>query len=169
MPSQSIERGLIQLPGFAPKESNPLFLIDLEHHCGLTVAIAEKEVDLAAPPIQLLPCGSVKFRFLDDKGQPRAGYEPWLILIITPGALATHHYEPNQPLWNDNVIWQNVTSPAKQPKTDAEGRVTIDDLIPGATYSLLYVKGGNWTQSHDFTVESNKTIDMGDVVLPEPE
>jgi beta-lactamase regulating signal transducer with metallopeptidase domain len=167
IPALSIERGLIKLPGFSPKESNPLFLIDFEHHCGLTVSPTENEIGLAAPPIQLQPCGSARFRFVDDEGEPRAEYEPWLHLIITPGATATHHIEPNQPLWCDSVIWQNVTRPGKAPKADAEGRAVVPDLIPGATYRLGYVgKTGTWDEGEPFTIESGKTLDLGDVVIP---
>ena len=44
-------------------------------------------------------------------------------------------------------------------RTDADGRVTIESLIPGATYRFL---------GHDFTAEAGKTIDLPDVIVPRP-
>ena len=167
--SQPIEiiDGKIELPGFGPEQSNPLFLIDLAHHCGAMVSPSASEVELTSPPIQLLPCGAAKFRFVNDDNEPLADYEPWLHLMITPGAPATHHIEADQPLWSDTIIWQNVARPAKVPKADAEGRVEVTDLIPGATYSVGYVnKDGRWDDGYEFTVRSGETVDVGEVVIP---
>ncbi|HEV3136965.1 MAG TPA: hypothetical protein VGZ26_03660, partial [Pirellulales bacterium] len=103
-----------------------------------------------------------------ESGQPRPDYEPRLHLIITPGAPATHRFEPDQPLWSDTIIWQNVVRPAKVPRSDAEGRVVVSDLIPGATYNLSFVsKKGNWDEGYEFTVRSGETTDVGDVVIPD--
>jgi beta-lactamase regulating signal transducer with metallopeptidase domain len=163
-----IENGLLELPGFGPEQSNPLFLIDLEHHCGLALSPTDSEVDLGSPPIQLLPCGVAKFHIVDEKGEPRPDYEPWLHLVVTPGAPATNHIEPDQPLWSDTIIWQNVVRPAKVPRSDADGRVVFADLIPGATYHLGFVsKKGSWDEGYEFTVQSGETTDVGDVVIPD--
>ena len=160
-----ITDGILELPGFEPEHSNPLFILDREHHCGVAASPNAAEVGLNNPPIRLGECGAAKFRFVSDKGGPLADYGPTLLLIITPGAPATHHIEPDQPFWSDSIIWQNVVRPAKIPKTDADGRVTVKDLIPGATYRLSYVNKGDWDQGYEFTVRAGQTTDVGKVTL----
>jgi len=43
--------------------------------------------------------------------------------------------------------------------------VTVQDLIPGATYRLQYVTDNNWDSGYEFTVRSGETTDVGKVVL----
>jgi hypothetical protein len=123
---------------------------------------------VTGPPIRLQPCGSARFRFLNEKGKPLAQYEPFLLVIVTPGAPTTHHIEPNRPLWVDGVFWQNIARPAEVPKTDAEGRVTVGDLIPGATYRLSFLnKKGMWDDGYEFAIRPGETTDVGPVILPQ--
>jgi beta-lactamase regulating signal transducer with metallopeptidase domain len=165
-----IENGAIELPGFGPEQSNPLFLLDVDHHCGLAISPTAAEADIDAP-IQLLPCGSAKFHFIDEAGQPIADHEPRLHVVVTPGAPATHHITNDQPLWSDTIIWQNMywdtVSRRKLPKTDADGYVVVNDLIPGATYNIGFVnKEGSWDEGYEFTVRADETKDVGDVRIP---
>ena len=75
-----MEDGVLELPGFEPEHSNPLFIIDVEHHCAAVVSPTASEVDLAVAPIQLQPAGSASFRFLSEKGAVLANYDPHLIV-----------------------------------------------------------------------------------------
>ena len=168
-PALQIENGVLELPGFEPEHSNPLFILDPKHHCGLAASPSESNSDT---PLQLLPCGSAKLHIVDDNGAPRADYEPRLHLVVTPGPPATHHIEANQPFWSDTIIWQNVfwntVDREKAPKTDADGQVVINNLIPGATYTIGFVnKKGQWDEGFEFTVQSGQTTDVGDVVIPD--
>jgi hypothetical protein len=93
-----------------------------------------------------------------------------LRLIVTPGATATWTRRPDQPPWADSIIWQNIARPAKIPTTDADGRVTIDNLIAGATYRVSFInKQSDFDEGYEFTVRSGETIDVGEVVIPEPD
>ncbi|MEX2140545.1 MAG: M56 family metallopeptidase [Pirellulales bacterium] len=167
LPGLPVERGLLELPGFEPKRSNPLFIVDFEQQCGAVVSPKPDEVGLGSPPIQLERCGAAKFRFVTDKGKALAAYQPRLLMIITPGAPDTHYISPNQPLWADSVFWDNI-EPEKIPTTDADGRVTVDRLIPGATYRVSFIgKGIGVDEGYEFTVRSGETVDVGEVVIPE--
>jgi len=65
--------------------------------------------------------------------------------------------------------WQNIARPANVQKTDGDGRVTVGDLIPGATYRLRYTnKKGMWDDGYEFTIRPGETTDVGQVVLPQP-
>ncbi|MCH7989450.1 MAG: hypothetical protein IID46_09945 [Planctomycetes bacterium] len=162
LPEIPIEDGLLELPGFDPEKSVPLFLIDFEHHCGAIVS----SINPDGPAIQLQKCGSAKFRFENNKGEVLADFKPRLLMIVTPGVTATHHIQPDQPLWAESIIWDNIVRPGKVPKTDADGRVTVNDLIPGATYRLQFIsKKGLWDNGYEFTVRSGETTDVGKVVL----
>ncbi len=98
-----------------------------------------------------------------------ANYEPVLLLIITPGAPATYSYDAGQPLWSDSIYWRSVVDFPRDegPKTDADGRIVVRDLIPGATYRIsFHDKRGLPDEGYEFTVRSGETIDVGDVKIP---
>lgn len=168
-PAIPIAGGRIELHGFGPEESNPLLLLDIDHHCGVAISPTAEEVDIEAP-IQMLPCGSAKFHYIDEDGQPIADHEPRLHVVVTPGAPATHHITHDQPLWSDTIIWQNMfwdmVSRRKLPKTDSDGNVVVHDLIPGATYNVSFVNKGRWDEGYEFTVRAGETTDVGDVLVP---
>jgi beta-lactamase regulating signal transducer with metallopeptidase domain len=170
LPQFLIEDGILELPGFEAKHTNPLFLFDAEHHCGAMVALNDVAADGTGPTIQLQPCGSAKFRFVNEKGRPLSNYRPMPCIVVTPGEAFTGHIEANRPLWADSVIWQNIAWPwpAQPPRADADGRLTINNLIPGATYRLSYPgKAGDWDDGYEFTARSGETVDVGKVVIPE--
>jgi hypothetical protein len=54
-------------------------------------------------------------------------------------------------------------------KTDAKGRVTLPALIPGATYRIERWEKDRWVPHKEFTAESGKTTDLGDVVIDKAE
>jgi hypothetical protein len=151
-----IKNGRFELSGFAPEASNPLFLFDPTHHCGLTMSPGNLEVEA-------------------DPHTPRGAYEPRLQLVVTPGAPATHYILPDQPLWSDSIIWENVLRyapippnfPVKLPRTDADGNVVVEGLIPEATYNLGFVGKQSWDEGYDFQVHSGQTTDVGEVVIPD--
>jgi hypothetical protein len=160
LPDIPIEDGMLELPGFDAAHSNPVFLLDHSGQFGATVSLNGRE----DRPLVLEPCGQARFRFVDDQGKPMPDYMPMLLLVITPGVPATHHIEANRPLWVDSVIWSNVRR-NERPKTDADGRVTVDGLLPGATYRLSYTDKNGWTDGHEFQVRAGETTDVGEVVL----
>ena len=59
------------------------------------------------------------------------------------------------------------------PATDAEGRITFPNLIPGAMYrisddsAIMDQKKGVQIR-RDFTVKPGETIDVGDIVIERP-
>ena len=48
---------------------------------------------------------------------------------------------------------------------DAQGRITLPALIPGATYRIAWFDGTD----RPFKVESGKTMKLGDLTIKEPE
>ena len=60
------------------------------------------------------------------------------------------------------------------PLTDAEGRVTLPDLIPGALYRIIDFSTVNDQDKgiqirRDFTVKPGETLDLGDILIEKPQ
>ncbi len=59
------------------------------------------------------------------------------------------------------------------PRTDAEGRITLISLIPGALYRIIDFSTVNDDKKgiqlrKDFTVKPGETLDLGDIVIEKP-
>ena len=168
LPEIPITDGQLDVPGFHPKRSTPLFILDIEAACGGVVSPASEHLNPNEATIKLLPCGAAKFRFVNDRGEPLADYQPQIHLIFKAGAPATYFIVPDQPLWSDTIIWVNVIRPRKLSKADDDGNVVVDGLIPGADYNLYFVnKEGRWDEGYQFTIRTGETTDVGEVVLHE--
>jgi RNA polymerase sigma factor (sigma-70 family) len=141
-------------------------LVNGKDRRGAAVKVVAKKAAGEPLVVRVAPCGSAKVRFTDADGKPRAGFIPWLQLVVTPGP----------PLWKaieDKTLAAEVVSlvgpygdqPPGQPKTDAKGYVIYHGLIPGATYRLKKHGAGLRNDVlEDFTVEAGKTAELEIVV-----
>jgi RNA polymerase sigma factor (sigma-70 family) len=134
---------------------------------GASVKVLAKKAAAKPLTVRVAPCVSAKLRFTDAAAKAKAGFIPWLQLVVTPGP----------PVWKaieDKTLAAEVVTlsgaygdqPPGQPKTDAEGCVTYTGLIPGATYRIK-TYGDNMTRNivlKDFTVEAGKTGELEIVV-----
>jgi hypothetical protein len=116
--------------------------------------------------VKLAPCGKATVRFVDGDGKPLARYAPWLQLVVTPGP-------PIRQALEDKVLAAEVVAltghngdpQPGEPQTDAEGRVTLQGLIPGATYRLKKaLQEPRNDVLKEFTVEVGKTLELEVVV-----
>ncbi len=101
---------------------------------------------------------------------------PYLQLLITPG---THSFFKPDPvelakLEADAAFMPNIDPKHYQrpngPVTDAEGRITLPDLIPGALYRISDCSTRNDQDKgvqirKDFTVKPGETLDLGDILI----
>jgi hypothetical protein len=99
---------------------------------------------------------------VDGAGKPLAGYAPWLQLVVTPGP-------PIYQALKDKVLAAEVVSLTDKYggdlKTDKDGYVTFQGLIPGATYRLKKTQAEpNNDVLKDFSVEAGKTAALEVVV-----
>jgi hypothetical protein len=168
MPAVVVDDGLLEVPGFDPKQTDPIFIIDFDHHCGAVVAPKASEIGTESPPIRLQPCGTAKVRFLNRARKPLAGFRPDVELTVTPGPHRLGRREANPPLSGERVFWVNVywragvSDPGRV--SDAEGRMTLRNLIPGAPYELKSDRRPR-TSAREFSVHPGETLDFGDVVI----
>ena len=82
-----------------------------------------------------------------------------------PSWRPTRHILPNV----DPKHYQRPNGPV----TDAEGRITLPDLIPGALYRISDWSTGNDPDKgvqvrKDFTVKPGETLDLGDILIEKP-
>jgi hypothetical protein len=107
--------------------------------------------------VHLQKCGAARVCYKDPQGKPISGHQPdQLTLIITPGTDAPARDRPMA----DTVFQVNLDPQrVRGLRTDADGRVTIVSLIPGARYRF---------RGHEFTSEADKTIDLPEVTVSRP-
>jgi hypothetical protein len=101
-----------------------------------------------------------------------ANYRPfvWAMLppIHTPTLTDIGPMLENGVVSSNCEVWLGHADPGHYgdgPRTDAEGRITLPNLVPGATYRISKFDG----KAKDFTVEPGKKLDLGDIAVVKPE
>jgi hypothetical protein len=167
--------GRFELPGFDPEKPAPAYFLDADHEWGAAVELSGQQAG-AELTIRLQPCGQARARFVGPDGKPVAKLNvfPYFHLLMTPGAVRTVSVEGEQ-LMADEAFLPNVDFKhyPNGPSTDADGRVTLPDLIPGAPYrisdwSTANVQGKGIQLRKDFTVKPGETLDLGDILIEKP-
>ncbi len=171
--------GRFELHGFDPGKASPVYFLDADHRWGAAVEFSGKQADEALT-VRLEPCGQAKARFVGPDGKPVAKLDigPYVKLIMTPGPTNTGSMDRGSQLVADEAYLSNVDPKHYQrpdgPLTDADGRITLPDLIPGAPYRI-----SDWSTANvqdkgvqirkDFTVKPGETLDLGDILVENPE
>jgi hypothetical protein len=112
--------------------------------------------------IELQPCGSAQVRLRDAGGKPSRTFT-WLELEVTPD-------QGKAPGERAPLTGAMPGTFRTEMKPDAEGRLTVRGLIPGATYRLYAFDFHAQTivpLGKAFTVESDKTRKLPDVQAPQ--
>jgi RNA polymerase sigma factor (sigma-70 family) len=155
----------------APQNPFQLWMAELlngKDKRGAIVEVAPKKQGDEPLVVRVAPCGSVKLRFVDGAGKPLAGYSPWVQLVVTPGPPIFKAVE-DKTLAAEviTLVGRYGNLQEGEPKTDGEGRVTLQGLIPGATYRIKkHVKlvEDRGEVFKDFSVEAGKTAEVEIVV-----
>ena len=155
-PKIKVRDGRFEIPGCDPEKRYTFYFLDREHQLGATVELSGKSNQNGPVTVQLEKCGSATVRFKDAQGNPVAGHQPGndSLLIMTgvldyPGA-DTHA--------GGSVLHTNLdTDRSRGLHSDADGRLTLMSLIPGAKY---------WLSGTSFTALAGTTIELPDLTLP---
>jgi hypothetical protein len=171
--------GRFELHGFDPEKPSPVYFLDAEHRWGAVVEYsgAQSAEELT---VRLQPCGQAKARFHGPDGAPIANLNsfPYVRLLMTPGPSSSGYVDRGRELAADEAFLPNVDPKhygrQQAPVTDAEGRITLPDLIPGAPYriddwSTINVQGKGLQLRKDFTVKPGESIDLGDILIERPQ
>jgi hypothetical protein len=168
--------GRFELHGLDPEASTPVYFLDAEHAWGARVELSGKQAgeDLT---IRLQPCGRARARFVGPDGKPVARLTMYIYfqILMTPGS-NNLGFMDRDTMAADAAYLPNVDrkNHPHDLATDAEGRVTLPALIPGALYrisdwSTVNVQGKGYQIRKDFTVKPGETLDLGDILVEKPE
>jgi hypothetical protein len=170
-----IRDGRFELHGLDPAGSTRIHVLDPGHEWGASVEVSGKQAgeDMT---VRLEPCGKARARFVGADGKPVVQHQPHFEIIVTPGPSGSMMVNPDQAeLSADASLVANVDRKHywSGPHTDAEGRITLISLIPGALYRIIDFSTVNDDKKgiqirKDFTVKPGETVDLGDIVIEKP-
>jgi hypothetical protein len=171
----SARDGHFQIHGLAPDASVPVHFLDPKRKLGATAVFSGKSAAAGPVSVRLEPCGSARARIVDAAGKPFAGRLPLrtLTMVVTPvqpfplvkeksSSVAISAHDLN---WIDKINYENPVA------SDADGRVALPVLIPGATYRFTDhaspIRPG--VLRKEFTVKPGETLDLGDILIEKPD
>jgi RNA polymerase sigma factor (sigma-70 family) len=176
--SESMKRvvdGRFALPGCDPEKTSEIFFVDERDRCGAVVKLSGRDAD-KLHTVQLVRCGSVKVRLVDEKGNPLPQIDSWVNFEITPGERISNwrlEMIEAKKRQTPRVMEEVACAPYDtcRGNTDNDGRITFHCLIPGAKYTLGgqgATTGGMGLFRSDIRVEPGQTLDLGDVQVTTP-
>ena len=167
--------GAFELHGLDPEKSTRVSFLDADHQWGATVDLSGEQSGKDIE-VQLLPCGQAKARFVAPDGKPIPKISSQLEILGSSGPSSrTRTAEAQAQLAADAAAVINLDRKHywNGQFTDADGRITLPDLIPGATYRI-----NDWSTVNDeekgvqvrrdFTVKAGETLNLGDILIEKP-
>jgi hypothetical protein len=170
-----VRDGRFELHGVDPEKPARISILDAEHEWGATLDVSGKQAgeDLT---IRLEPCGRAKVRFVGPDGKPVAKHQPHFEIVATlgPSNMSRDKKDQAEPSADSEFV-ANIDRKHywRFPTTDAEGRITLVDLIPGALYRIIDFstvrdpKKGPQVRK-DFSVKPGETLDVGEILIEQP-
>ena len=168
--------GAFELHGLDPEKTMRVHFLDPDHQWGATAELSGKQA-AEELTIRLQPCGQAgairgtrwqahrqdlfTHRDFGDARPARRGRAPRGGVDARADAAAVVNLDRKH-YWNNNRF------------TDADGRISLPDLIPGASYRISDFStrnvGGKGVQVRkDFSVEPGETLDLGDILIEKPQ
>lgn len=156
--------GRFTLRGCVPGRIYPVLFLDSRRRLGVKaelLAVADgKPVD-----VRLQPCGSANVRFVEERGRPVAGHQPYLYVMV-PSDRASEEEDGTETVSAEMHELDEFDPDhyRHEPRTDAEGRVTLPALIPGVRYRMSHYRdaSGAW---REIEAMAGQTLSLPDVVL----
>lgn len=168
--------GLFEIHGLDPEKPTRVSFLDADHQWGATVELSGKQADEAVE-VRLQPCGQAKARFVGPDGKPVPNIFPYFEILGSQGPdRGDRRPESQAQLAADAVYLPNLDRKHywQGSFTDAEGRITLPDLIPGAWYRIVEYPSNRAPEGtgpqvrRDFTVKPGETLDLGDILDERP-
>jgi hypothetical protein len=167
--------GAFELHGLDPEQATRVSFLDADHQWGATVELSGKQAGDELT-VQLQPCGQARARFVGPDGKPVPKRSPHLELLGTPGPHERDLRPESKAKLAADAVWL-INLDRKHywngRFTNADGRITLPDLIPGAWYrisdsSTMNVENQGVQVRRDFTVQPGETLDLGDILIEKP-
>ncbi len=172
-----VRDGRFELHGLDPDNEVPFFFLDSEHELGTTVRLSGKSASGGPLNVRLDRCGAARARLVDRDGKVLGKRTSANVtLIVTPGALMNQfRLKKVGPLFANEATLDSVDPPHYRGPiaSDADGRISLPALIPGATYRILDQttnRDENGSQIRkEFTVKPGEDVDLGDILIEKPQ
>jgi hypothetical protein len=160
-----VENNQFSVPGCREGLVTRGYLLDPVARTGSVIDVTPSS---AIPVVQLAECGQIRFRVVGTDGQPRAGQEVSVSLLVDRDRSASEPALADPIADAQPVEWFDPVNYPTRPKTNAEGVVELPALIPGARYAISVGSGSNKVVVGRFLIEVGKTVTLPDVILPTP-
>jgi hypothetical protein len=173
-PGEPIEvvGGRFELHGCDPDQTYTVLFVDPKDGWGAVAEVSPRRAAGKPISVRLARCGSAVARFVDAQGKPVAGYNPGVYVVVSPWTYAMDASSLGHLLARPTTILDGVLSADTRQvywdlRTDAEGRLVLPDLIPGATYQLRWARSRKeaYRMAHAFRVRPGQTVRLPDVVM----
>ncbi len=155
----------------------PAFFFEPERKLGTTVWFSGRSAADGNVTVRLEPCGTAKARLVTSDGNPLDRYPARTLvsLVVTHGPMRGRDLTGDGPLFaNEAAVAQlDPVNYSIDFQSDAQGRLTLPALIPGATYRIEDITpafgGGEPVIRKEFIVKPGEVLDMGDILVARPQ
>ena len=169
-----VRDGRFEVHGLDPDTEVPVYFLDPKRKLGGVVNLSGKSAAGGPVTVRLEPCGAARARLVDPDGKPVAGRLPrgssMITMVVTPGPPYSTAKDKAGLLAadEDDLTVVDPVNYENELVSDADGRITLPVLIPGATYRFIdyttAVRGEAGPQVRkEFTVKPGETLDLGDI------
>ena len=168
--------GRFELNGLDPDAETSVYFFEPRREFGATAHLSGESAAGGPVTVRLEPCGTAKARLVDPGGKPVEKYtNPFMFqMVIASGIFALHSQEKGDHLAPEQELLGRI-DPAHYvngPVSDAQGRIALPALIPGATYRLYdrtaIADAASPRIRKEFTVKPGETLDLGDILIEKP-
>jgi hypothetical protein len=155
------------LPGCVAGRTYQVLFLDVGRRLGAITELTAGGDE--APVVHLQTCGQASVRFVDMSGRPLANKILSPVVLLEPDWLAggkrTARAVAYETAWADPLAYSHSLGP----HTEADGRIMLTGLVPGARYSLTERDGAhNRRVAASMTVRTGEVLRLPDVVVPTP-
>jgi RNA polymerase sigma factor (sigma-70 family) len=175
--NNSARDGHFEVHGLAPDALVAVHFLEPRRKLGATAVLSRNRAAAGPVKIRLEPCAAARARIVNPGGEPFVGSLPLRTLTmavntgppVSAGIGETGSLVVSQNGDLDGVDPINYEKPVA---ADADGRVVLRVLIPGATYRFTdrAANQGPFVRRllREFTVKPGETLDLGDIVIEKP-
>jgi protocatechuate 3,4-dioxygenase beta subunit len=173
-----VRDGRFAVHGLTPDGEVPVCFLDPTRKLGGVVKLSARSAAGGPVTVRLEPCGAARARVVDPEGKPLAKPLSNLVvnMVMTPGPVA-YPSVPNKSgrpaALEDRLSRIDPVNYTGDLTPNADGRITLLVLIPGATYRFIEytaaVRGQTGPEIRkEFTVKPGETVDLGDIRIEKP-
>ena len=156
----------------------PVYFLEPKRKLSAVVNVSIRPAANVPVAVRIEHCGAAKARFVDPDGKPVVGRISGnlsLTMVVTPGPPFSTAKNQARLIAADEAELNMIDTVNYKSElvSDAEGRVTLPVLIPGATYRFIddtmSARGAIDPQLRkEFTVRPGETLDLGDIRIEKP-